>query len=156
VTAPLRPVRRAEIVACARRWLGTPYLHQASVRGVGCDCIGLVGGVWGDLYGHWPEKPPPYRSDWAELGSDEPLLGAARRHFHQLTPTTLLAGDLVLFRMSPQAQIKHCAIVSAAKSAAGEAKIIHAYWGRSAVESWMGPWWRRRLAARFSFPTVAD
>jgi hypothetical protein len=30
--------------------------------------------------------------------------------------------------------------------------MIHAYWGRAVVESWMGPWWRRRLAAVFRFP----
>ncbi|MEM1422329.1 MAG: peptidase P60, partial [Pseudomonadota bacterium] len=30
----------------ASRWIGTPYRHQASLRGVGCDCLGLLRGVW--------------------------------------------------------------------------------------------------------------
>jgi hypothetical protein len=30
--------------------------------------------------------------------------------------------------------------------------MIHAYWGRSVVESWMGSWWRRRLVAAFVWP----
>ena len=34
-----------EIVAAARSWIGTPYRHQASLKGVGCDCLGLVRGV---------------------------------------------------------------------------------------------------------------
>jgi hypothetical protein len=34
--------------------------------------------------------------------------------------------------------------------------MIHAYWGRAAVESWLGPWWRARLAFAFAFPTVSD
>lgn len=38
-------VTRAAIVAEARRWLGTPYRHQASVIGAGADCLGLVRGV---------------------------------------------------------------------------------------------------------------
>lgn len=38
-------IARNEIVAAARQWLGTPYRHQASVRGVGCDCLGLIRGV---------------------------------------------------------------------------------------------------------------
>jgi hypothetical protein len=37
--------RRALIVAAARGWLGTPYRHQASVKGEGADCLGLVRGV---------------------------------------------------------------------------------------------------------------
>lgn len=37
--------RRISIVAEARRWLGTPFHHQASLRGAGCDCAGLVRGV---------------------------------------------------------------------------------------------------------------
>ena len=153
----IRPVSRAQIVGAAQDWIGTPYQHQASLIGVGCDCLGLVGGVWAGLYGVWPEAPPPYRSDWAELGLDEPLLCAVRRHFVALPlAVDLLPGDLLLFRMSPVAQIKHCALVSAAATAKAEAKIIHAYWGRAVVESWLGPWWRRRLAARFSFPNVRD
>ena len=34
------------VVVEARRWLGTPYLHQASECGVGADCLGLLRGVW--------------------------------------------------------------------------------------------------------------
>jgi NlpC/P60 family putative phage cell wall peptidase len=37
----------------ARSWIGTPYQHQASLKGVGCDCIGLVRGVWRAVYGAW-------------------------------------------------------------------------------------------------------
>ena len=153
----LPPVSRAQIVRAAQDWIGTPYQHQASLIGAGCDCLGLVGGVWAGLYGAWPEAPPPYRPDCAELGTDEPLLCAVRRHFVAMPlSASLLPGDLLLFRMSQEAQIKHCALVSAAAAPSAEAKIIHAYWGRAVVESWLGPWWRRRLAARFSFPNVRD
>jgi NlpC/P60 family putative phage cell wall peptidase len=157
LSVDLRPVTRAEIVQAARAWIGTPYQHQASRIGIGCDCLGLVGGVWAALYGVWPEAAPPYRPDWAELGTDEPLLCAAHRHFVAMPVSAdLLPGDLLLFRMSSLAQIKHCALVSAAAAPKAEARIIHAYWGRAVVESWLGPWWRRRLAARFSFPNVRD
>jgi NlpC/P60 family putative phage cell wall peptidase len=153
----LPPVTRAQIVCAAQDWIGTPYQHQASLIGVGCDCLGLVGGVWAQIYGAWPEAAPPYRSDWAELGTDEPLLSAARRHLVAMPlAAAVLPGDLLLFRMSPQAQIKHCALVTAARTPRAEARIIHAYWGHAVVESWLGPWWRRRLAARFAFPTVRD
>ncbi|MBN9249774.1 MAG: hypothetical protein J0I86_04210, partial [Mesorhizobium sp.] len=46
-----------EIVAEALSWLGTPYRHQASSKGVGCDCLGLIRGVWRSLYGNELEVP---------------------------------------------------------------------------------------------------
>lgn len=49
------------VVAEAMDWIGTPYRHQASRKGVGCDCLGLVRGVWRALYGREPEAPGPYR-----------------------------------------------------------------------------------------------
>ena len=64
----------------ARDWIGTPYHHQASVNGVGADCLGLVRGVWRDLMGLEPEAPPAYSRDWAEADGCETMLEAARRH----------------------------------------------------------------------------
>ena len=147
---------RAQIVAAARGWLGTPYRHQASLKGVGCDCLGLVRGVWRELYGAEPEAPPPYRADWAEVGARETLAEAARRHLTPIETAAFRAGDVLLFRMSADACVKHCAIVSAREAHEPEARIIHAYWGRACVESWLGPWWRRRIAHAFSFPNVSD
>jgi cell wall-associated NlpC family hydrolase len=72
---------RANVVSLARSWIGTPYVHQASAKGQGTDCLGLVRGVWRELYGADPEAPPPYTPDWNERRSaEEPLLSAARRH----------------------------------------------------------------------------
>lgn len=34
-----------DIVARARAWIGTPYEHQASCRGAGTDCLGLLRGL---------------------------------------------------------------------------------------------------------------
>jgi NlpC/P60 family putative phage cell wall peptidase len=42
-------VTRETIVAAARSWFGTPYHHQASVKGVGSDCLGLIRGIWREL-----------------------------------------------------------------------------------------------------------
>jgi NlpC/P60 family putative phage cell wall peptidase len=55
-----------EIIAAARSWIGTPYRHQASLKGVGCDCLGLLRGVWREVMGAEPEAPPPYAAGWAE------------------------------------------------------------------------------------------
>jgi NlpC/P60 family putative phage cell wall peptidase len=133
-------------LAEARQWLGTPYQHQASLRGVGCDCLGLVRGVWRALYGAEPEAPPPYRPDWAELGGRELLAEALERRLIPLDLAAARPGDVLLFRMAPDAPAKHCAIRSA------HDRMIHAYWGRACVESWLGRWWDQRLVAAFRFP----
>lgn len=134
----------------ARSWLGTPYRHQASVKGVGADCLGLVRGVWREVVGEEPEALPPYRADWAETGGRETLLEGARRWLKPVPTKDMRAGDVLVFRMAADAAAKHCAILS--DCGAPEPRMIHAYWGRAVVESWMGVWWRRRLAGVFRFP----
>ena len=64
---------RPRIVALARDWLGTPYHHQASLRGVGTDCVGLVRGIWRELYGTEAEAAPAYTRDWAEGSGRETM-----------------------------------------------------------------------------------
>jgi NlpC/P60 family putative phage cell wall peptidase len=143
------------IANTARGWLGTPYRHQASAKGVGCDCLGLVRGVWRELYGAEPEAMPAYRPDWAETGARETLLEAARRHLIEIALGDERPGDVLLFRMAADAVVKHAAILIASPSAADpQPRMIHAYWGRAVVESWIGPWWRRRLAFAFRFPAI--
>lgn len=140
-------------MAIARTWLGTPYRHQASLKGQGADCLGLVRGIWRELIGAEPEAPPPYSPDWAETGGEETLLEAARRRLVEIPAAQAGPGDVLLFRMTPGSPVRHCAILSAGAADGGpEARMIHAYWGRAVVESWMGQWWRRRLAAAFTWP----
>ena len=68
---------QAAIVAEATSWLGTPYRHQASLKGVGCDCLGLLRGVWRAFYGNEPETLPAYTPDWAEAKWAETFAEAA-------------------------------------------------------------------------------
>ncbi|PIB90953.1 NlpC/P60 family protein [Caulobacter sp. FWC2] len=135
-----------DLVAHARLWLGTPYRHQTSTLHAGCDCLGLVRGVWRALHGTEPEPPPPYRPDWAETGGRELLLEAFARWLIPIDAP--IPGDVLVFRMAPGAVAKHCAIQSAPD------RMIHAYWGRACVESALGRWWRERLVAAFRFPQI--
>ncbi|SET83680.1 NlpC/P60 family protein [Oceanicella actignis] len=143
--------RAAAIVAAARGWLGTPYRHQASLRGAGADCLGLVRGVWREVIGPEPEAPPPYSPDWSEPSRDERLWRAAARHMTPLAPEEARAGDVLLFRMRRTAPAKHLGILTC-MGGEGEPRMIHAYSGRGVVESSLGPSWRRRIAAAFRFP----
>ncbi|MEP0316846.1 MAG: NlpC/P60 family protein [Hyphomonas sp.] len=143
-------MRRDEIVGAARGWLGTPYRHQASRKGAGCDCLGLVRGVWRELVGPEPARLPPYTPDWAEVTGEEMLLAAARAHLEEVQLGGAQAGDVLVFRMATGVPAKHCGVLS------GEAALVHAYWGRAVVETRLVPWWRRRAVAAFAFPGVED
>ena len=121
------------IVTAARRWIGTPYHHQASLRGVGCDCLGLVRGVYRDLTGLEPETPPAYSRDWAEARGIETMLDAAARH---LTPVALAdakPGDVLIFRLRADTVAKHAAIM------ASPLTMIHAIEGVPALRSQLRP-----------------
>ena len=137
---------RAAIVEAARNWIGTPYQHQASLRGVGADCIGLVRGVWRDCIGAEPEIMPAYSPNWFETGGGDLLTLAMQRHFTQVPKQAAQPGDVLIFCMRADAPAKHCAILSE------PAKIIHAYWARAVTETALVPWWQSRIAAAFSFP----
>jgi NlpC/P60 family putative phage cell wall peptidase len=137
---------RSDIIACARQWCGTPYRHQASLMGVGCDCLGLVRGVWRSCYGQEPEHVPVYSPDWAESGGTETLAEAARRHMKEIVVAEAQAGDLLLFRWRAHLPAKHAGILT------GMDRMVHAQDGASVAEVWLSPWWRRRIAFAFQFP----
>jgi NlpC/P60 family putative phage cell wall peptidase len=141
---------RGEIVAAARRWIGTPYAHQASLMGVGCDCLGLVRGVWREILGEEPEALPAYAPDWAEAGCSEQLAEAGRRYLIEIPYTEFRAGDVLLFRWKPHLGAKHAGIASDA------ARMIHAQDGAQVSEVSLNGWWLRRLSHAFRFPGVQD
>ena len=138
---------RADIVTEARRWIGTPYRHQASVRGAGADCLGLVRGVWRALHGAEPEAVPPYSMDWSEPQGEERLWAAALRHLRPVG--TAHPGDVLLFRMRAGAVAKHLGILS---EDGAHPRFVHAYNGHGVIESTLTAPWARRVVARFSFP----
>ncbi|GAW36197.1 murein DD-endopeptidase MepS/Murein LD-carboxypeptidase precursor [Roseovarius sp. A-2] len=139
----------ARIVTAARGWLGTPYRHQAACRGAGCDCLGLVRGVWREVKGAEPERPPAYSMDWSEPAREEALWQAAARHLRPKALRDEAIGDVILFRMRDGSVAKHLGIVA---RTGARATFIHAYSGHGVVETALSAPWRRRIVARFQFP----
>jgi len=136
----------ARVVKAARRWIGTPYHDQASVRGVGCDCLGLLRGVWRDVVGPEPMPVPPYSRDWGEAGPVEVLAEAARIAMLELDVADARTGDVILFRMRAGAIAKHVGILS------GGGRFVHAYERTGVNEEHLTPAWQRRIAFAFRFP----
>ncbi|PYG34588.1 NlpC/P60 family protein [Pelagimonas varians] len=141
------------VVTAARGWIGTPYLHQTSLKGAGCDCLGLLRGVWREVIGPEPEKIPAYSMDWSEPQGDERLWRAAVRHLRPKPLTSATPGDVLLFRMRDNAVAKHIGIQADIETKSGSgASFIHAYSGHGVIESALGPQWAKRIVARFALP----
>lgn len=137
------------VIAAARSWLGTPYHDQASLKGVGCDCLGLARGVWREVVGPEPFPIPAYSRDWGETGPCEVLAEGARVMMIEVPPAGPPPGALVLFRMKPRAIAKHVGIVT------GPDSFLHAYERLGVIEEPLTPTWRRRIAFAFLFPRPA-
>jgi NlpC/P60 family putative phage cell wall peptidase len=135
------------LVALARGWIGTPYRHQAALKGAGCDCLGLIRGLWGEWHGAAPESPPPYGPDWSEIEREERLWQALARHMREVSDAPIAEGQVLLFRMRERRVAKHLGILS--RRPEKGAAFIHAYERHGVVESPLGAPWARRIVARF-------
>lgn len=136
---------REHIVSVAESWLGTPYHHQAYVKGAGADCLGLLRGVFIELYGYDPEPPPRYSPAWGEVDKDELLLKAAGRYL--VTPDYMgwKLGDVLVFRVKNARSAKHCGIVTR------DGRMVHAVSNQAVIETTIGVW-STKIAGIFSFP----
>ena len=163
------PADPSIVIAAARSWRGTPYHDQASLRGIGCDCLGLARGVWREVVGPEPFPIPPYSRDWGlvadpeginrsggaieggqgpagQSGPREVLAEGARSVLIEITPGEAMPGTLLLFRMKPRAIARHVGILT------GHASFIHAHEGLGVIEQPLTAPWRRRVAFAFLFP----
>ena len=141
--------REELIVAEARRWIGTPYVHQASCLGAGSDCLGLVRGIYRNVVGPEPFSSPAYTMDWNECSGEDVLFEAAQRFLVRRMSQCWVPGDVLLFRMRDGAVAKHLGIRADDQAAPS---FIHAYSGHGVVESPLSAPWVRRVVATFAFP----
>ena len=144
------PADPARVIAAARGWLGTPYHDQASVKGAGCDCLGLARGVWREVVGPEPLPVPPYSRDWGEAGPLEVLADGAGRWMLLVPVAEAGPGALVLFRMRRGAIAKHIGILT------GAGTFLHSYEGLGVVEEPLTTAWARRIALAFLFPAHSE
>ena len=142
-------ISRQDIIASARDWLGTPFHHQASEKHTGCDCLGLLRGVWFDLYGHSVSTALVYDVSWMRHGKDL-LLEALQESLLRVRSTEILPGHVLLFRWRPYWAASHLAIATSPDT------IIHAQDGCGVCEVSLPISWRNVIAARFEFPDLRE
>lgn len=98
-----------DVLEVARSWIGTPYVLGAALRGAGCDCVGLVRGVWSEFTGKPLPAVPPWRADWANDNA-RPLVLAARQYLVPKDPHEAGPGDVVVLRVHGTREA-HCGIL---------------------------------------------
>lgn len=119
------------IIAEARSWVDTPYHHQASRKGVGCDCYGLVWGVAMAVPGLWR---PPRVTRYSALPSAR-MARICARDMDRIGMDELAPGDVVHIRFHSHPQ--HLAIVTADNT------VVHSMANLGAVrEHRYGGYWR--------------
>lgn len=111
---------RRQIVAKAREWVGTPYHHQARLRDVGVDCIGLVICVCRELGLVEPEFDV---NGYAREADGVQLMLEARMRMREVSRDAMTFGDAVVtsFRGIPH----HFGILGDYRH--GGFSIVHAY-----------------------------
>lgn len=134
----LSPEQIIAMVAAARRCLGTPFHHQGRAPGIGLDCIGLI-----VIAAHAAGILVRDRTGYGQRPDGRSLQDALLSHGAVATGVWQ-AGDILLFRYDGQPQ--HVALATGADS------MIHSFApARGVVETSIGDYWRRRLAAAYRF-----
>jgi NlpC/P60 family putative phage cell wall peptidase len=137
---------RAELVQACRRWLGTPYHHQASLRGVGCDCIGLLTGAAADVGLVAAGVPDRY-----SRGPEADLLLAAVNGSDQLRAVPVpeaRPGDILLFRVRHAP--RHFGLMTSPRT------FIHADSYSGTVEIPYSERWRAHALAAYTITELVD
>lgn len=138
--------RQLKLITLARSWIGTPYHHQQSLKGAGCDCLGMIRGIYEEHYRQPTAPITPYSRDWADVTGRETLLEAARQHLEEKKVEERAPGDVLIFRFRRWMVAKHAGLMT------GPETMVHAMEGAAVREISLSPWWQRKIAAVFSFP----
>jgi len=134
-------ITRADIVTEAREWIGTPFNHQAAVKQVGCDCAGMVKGVWREL-GNDVSRVPV---DYPRTPSGGNLIKILDEFLDRTN--TPMAGNVIVFTLLNEPQ--HLGILTDTNT------VIHAYQPLGkVVEHRIDDKWKKRITGYYSFRGV--
>lgn len=134
---------RAEFISAARRYIGTPFQHQARLPGVGLDCAGVVVCALQEC-GYAVND----RQGYGRIPSQGIFTHAIVEHCDTIQQSDVLPGDLMMFAFRDEPQ--HIAVV------AENNMLIHAYQdvGR-VVENSLDATWQSRLCGCYRLRGIA-
>jgi cell wall-associated NlpC family hydrolase len=163
MTAAATAHTAADIIAAARRYIGSPLRHQGRFRAL--DCVGLVLAVADDLGLVDVHGKPIKRADYANYPA-QPVDDEVQREIAARLEVVATGRDLPshpadiaeLLRVADAVTLRvplipcHAGIVS---TVAGKPGLIHAYsTARKVIEHRFDAAWLRRIAGVFRFPGI--
>ena len=100
VAETIEAVERAHVVAEARRWINTPYHHDAALIGVGVDCARLLLEVYSAVGLIDRFDPGRYPPDWHLHRSEERYVDTILRFAveYDWRAAKIEPGDVVVWR----------------------------------------------------------
>jgi len=132
---------REKIIEEARTYLGTPFVHQGRLKGIGIDCIGLIVNVGKSLdllhndnttYGRYPDGVT--------------LMAELRKYFIEKSIEKVQSGDVAVYWLKNPDIPTHVGIVT-------DYGLIHTYADiGKVVEHKLTKAWSKRLYAAFTYP----
>lgn len=144
---------RTRIAEQARLWIGTPYHNQAALMGVGCDCVGILQGIWLSLVGPLPAEVPPYSDQWHHHQKESLLLDMLINKFGFIdrgVDSNPPLGSVLCFGLKKMVA-HHVGVVT------GPGIFVHAIRTVQKVqEVELGAMWVSRLHRVLDFPGVID
>ncbi|QDP53532.1 MAG: hypothetical protein GOVbin4933_78 [Prokaryotic dsDNA virus sp.] len=139
-----------EIVTLARSWIGTPYHNMAAAKGKGCDCLGLLRGVFAEVNGTLITSPS-YKGRPPRISTGrETMLQAAKQYLVEAPRATRGPGVVLVFRTHPKLVAWHCGIMT------NETDMVHSHSGREVYEVTLGERWEPKVVGAFKFPRIKD
>lgn len=143
---------RTKIIKIAREWLNTPYQHQAMLKGVGVDCVGLIVGVGREagILRITDEEINRY-SGYGRLPNPKQMGKVMTRHLYCKKGKSYGIGDILWLEWRKNLPM-HLAFISEYK---GALSLIHAFSGAGkVVEHTLTPEWDRKIRSYWCFPEL--
>jgi cell wall-associated NlpC family hydrolase len=134
-------MRKEDLVAAAMDMVGTPFHAQASTKGVGTDCIGVMKHVA-------RSNGVLFRDRVAYSMRPDGTLKSTLENYLDLVKGEIQAGDILLMAFDG-ANPHHVAMY------VGNGEIVHAYaQARKVVKQTYSDHWKNKVVAVYRFPGV--
>ena len=141
-------VTREEIVAEARSWIDTKWVHQACLKNVAADCVGLIRGVYEGITGQVVTVSIDYPATWHLFKAEERLYTEVKRYLVEISAAEARPGDVLLFGFG-KGPAHHAGIMASTDT------FIHAWADVGKVtETRLDDFWQKNIRAAFRYPGV--
>jgi len=144
---------REQIVTEALQWLNVRWQHQAGLKGVACDCIGLVRGVYAEITGFTITDIIDYPQTAFYYCRDEKLYPELQKYLVEIPISNALPGDILTFALKETFPDHHLGIL------VNDGFFVHACGDigvKKVVQTRLDDRWRGNIRHAFKFPEVID